>query len=384
MGEVLDKAATAKLSAAAECLRRVPLIDGHNDLPMKMRSAAAHPLDQTDLNIHQAALHTDIPRLRRGCLGGQFWALFPSNHVDDATALIHCLEGFSVVYRMCERYADDFGYAAGPTDVLRVWQSGRIAALIGVEGGRVLNGSLDVLRMLRRMGACYLTLTHTLSHSWADSATDAPRHGGLTDFGHAVIHEMNRIGMMIDLSHTAPSVMRAVLGISRLPVVFTHANAYALNPHPRNVPDDVLEGVAASDGLVMVTFVPAFLNVPCAEWSERRDAFRKNLLQRPGLKPEMREAMLRTWVQEHPQPAATLADVADHIDYLVKAMGIRHVGIGSDFDGIREVPLGLEDTACFPNLVAELMRRGYGMDDLEKILSGNLLRVMHAHATAAA
>ncbi len=364
------------LRRACELHRRLPLIDGHNDLVARLRKLGDIGFNSIDISQPQADLHTDIPRLRTGRVGGQFWAMFSTPTVDDRTALIHCIDGIDTVHRMERVYPDTFTVAYSAEDAGRIFASGRIAAFIGIEGGRVLNGSIGVLRMLYRLGARYLTLTHNQSHDWADSATDEARHGGLTAFGREVIREMNALGMLVDLSHTSPAVMRAALDISTRPVVFTHANAYTLNPHPRNVPDDVLDRVAAGGGLVMATFVPAFLDAGFFTWSQQRTARVQSLQAKQDADPAARDQALAEWVGTHPAPRVTSVHVADHIDYLVKRMGIDCVGIGSDFDGIHDVPEDVYDVSCFPRLTAELMRRGYSEEDLRKLLGGNILRML--------
>lgn len=364
------------LARAIELHRRTPLIDGHNDLPFQMRKRGDLRFEQTDLGQPQPDLHTDIPRLRAGGVGAQFWVAYPQYRVEPREALVHTLEAIDSIKAMVGAWPDTFGLALTADDVERVFESGRIASIICVEGGQAINDSLAVLRTFHRLGARYMTLTHNRTHSWADSATDEPRHGGLTDFGKSVIREMNRLGMMIDLSHTSPDVMRDVLDISASPVLFTHSNARALTEHPRNVPEDILDRIPQNGGLVMATFVPPFTNPQCAQWWFARRA-RMSELDAQGVTgaEAVREA-IKPWDEANPPPVATLSEVADHIEHLITRIGVDHVGIGSDFDGITQTVAGLEDVSKFPHLTAELLRRGHSEADLEKILGRNLLRVM--------
>jgi membrane dipeptidase len=364
------------LQRAIELHRQVPLIDGHNDLPFQMRKRGDLCFGQTDLRNPQPDFHTDIPRLRAGGVGAQFWVAYPQYRVPPLEALVHTLEAIDSINAMVAAHPETFEIARTADDIERIFQSGKIASIICVEGGQAINDSLAVLRMFHQLGARYMTLTHNRTHSWADSATDDPRHGGLTDFGKSVVREMNRLGMMVDLSHTSPDVMRDALDVSTSPVLFTHSNARAVTDHPRNVPDEILDRIPENGGLVMATFVPPFTNQQAAGWWSARRA-RLAALQADGVTraSAIREAM-EPWDAANPPPVATLAEVANHIDHLVKRIGIDHVGIGSDFDGITNTVEGLEDVSKFPNLTAELLRRGYSEGDLAKILGANLLRVM--------
>lgn len=372
------------LDKALRIHARVPLIDGHNDLPFRMRALVDGDLSQINLHERQLRTHTDIPRLREGGVGAQFWSAYPSWRVDRETAFLHTLEAIDIIYKLAERYPDTFEIALTPDDIVRIFNEGKIASLIGVEGGQSINNSLGVLRMFHRLGARYMTLTHNFNNDWADSGTDEPVHGGLTDFGREVVREMNRLGMMVDLSHVSPDVMRDALATSAAPVIFSHSNARGLADHPRNVPDDVLELVRENNGIVMVTFVPGFLNSEAARWSRARY---QRILELHAEFPDDQDGFTSgvvTWEEANPRPEATLEDVADHIDYLVDKIGIHHVGIGSDFDGIAHIPVGLENVARFPMLTAELLRRGYSEEDVEKILCHNLLRVFRDNEMIAA
>lgn len=330
-----DSADNAALAVALEALAMTPVIDGHNDFPSQVLERGGS-LDLVDLARPQPSLHTDLARLRQGRVGGQFWSAYVTTDSMGAGALRHGLREIDMIHRMIERYPEL--EAAGTADEIADLASrGQIASLIGVEGGHAIDGSLAVLRSFYDLGVRYLTLTHSQSTDWADSGTDEPRHGGLSPFGEAVVREMNRLGMFVDLSHTSPETMHDALRVSRAPVIFSHSSARGVTDHPRNVPDDVLRAVARNGGVVMVTFVPEFVS----------DSGR-----------------------------ATLSDVADHIDHIRRVAGIDHIGIGGDFDGISSVPRGLEDVSTYPALFAELVRRGYTREELRKIAGLNLLRAM--------
>ncbi|GIW89347.1 MAG: dipeptidase [Isosphaeraceae bacterium] len=350
------------------------LFDGHNDLPWRLRDEL-HDFDltRTDLSQRLPDGHTDIPRLREGGLKAQFWSVYiPGDHPHPARTVI---EQIDLVYRMIDKYSDVFELALTADDVERIAASGKIAGLIGIEGGVAIENSLPMLRAFHRLGARYMTLTHNQTLDWADAATDEPRHDGLSPFGEEVVREMNRLGMLVDLSHVSPAVMDDVLRISTAPVIFSHSSAYAIAPHPRNVPDEILRRLPANGGVVMVNFFPGFVVKETA--TALVDARRRLRAEHPD-DPAAYAAALDAWFEtEAPKlPRGTVADVADHIDHIVQLAGIDHVGIGSDFDGISSTPSGLEDVSCYPNLTAELLRRGYSEADLKKILGGNILRVL--------
>jgi membrane dipeptidase len=332
-------AAPADLLARARALHReTPLIDGHNDYPWALRQHnVERDLSRLDIKVPQPKIHTDIPRLRQGGVGGQFWSVYVPATVQGAAAVRTTLEQIDVVYRMMQKYPDTFELARTAADVERIFKAGKIASLIGMEGGHSIDNSLATLRMLYAGGARYMTLTHSANLRWADSGTDTPRLGGLSRFGEEVVREMNRLGMLVDLSHTSPDTMRDAMAASEAPVIFSHSGARALNDHPRNVPDDVLRLLAKNGGVVMAVFTPGFL-------------------VRGG--------------------KATLADAANHLDHIRRVAGPDHVGIGSDFDGIETVPAGLEDVSTFPALTAELLRRGWPEQDVRKALGLNVLRVL--------
>jgi membrane dipeptidase len=371
-------------------LEQTPLIDGHNDLAWEIRDRYKSRLASIDLKTDtsklpvgpdMAPLMTDIPRLRAGHVGGQFWSVWVPVDVKGAEAVQLTLEQIDLVKRMAARYPADLEIAYTAADVRRIHRAGKIASLIGIEGGHQINNSLAVLRQMYDLGARYMTLTHVLTTGWADSATDAPRHHGLTPFGEDVVREMNRLGMLVDLSHVSPDTMRAALRVSAAPVIFSHSSARALVDHPRDVPDDVLKLVAANGGVVMVNFATAYVSEEVNRWEADRSAERARYESPPygGLyigQPERAKAALAAWEREHPKPQATLAQVADHIEHIRQVAGIEHVGIGSDFDGIPDTPRGLEGVDKYPDLLAELMRRGWSDADVAKLAGANVLRVM--------
>ena len=364
---------------ARQVLRRVPLVDGHNDLPWQLRRRVDNHLERIDLTESTAdldpPLHTDIPRLREGGVGAQFWSVFIPTTEAGPGAAATVIEQIDVVHRMAERYPDTFEVAYGADDVRRIFAEGKIASLIGIEGGHSIESSLAVLRQLHRAGARYMTLTHGENTAWADSATDTPEHGGLTEFGREVVREMNRLGMLVDLSHVSGETMHDALDTTDAPVIFSHSSARALTAHPRNVPDDVLERLRDDGGVVMVTFVQPFVSEELRQWYAAREAEEARLASLHPGEPETVEEGVERWEETHARPRTTLSQVADHIDHVRDVAGIDHVGIGSDFDGIPSGPEGLEDVSDFPLLFAELLRRGYSEEELEKIAGLNLLRV---------
>ena len=373
-----DPAARARSLQAS-----VPLIDGHNDLAWELRQLAGGDLAMMDISLRQPQLQTDIPRLKEGMVGGVFWSVYVPTTLPGPEAIRTTMEQIDTVYRIARRYPETFRMAFGAEDVEQAFASGRIAALIGMEGGYSIDNSLAVLRSFYRLGARYLTLTHSANIPWAASATDVPVAYGLTAFGREVVHEMNRLGMLVDLAHVSPDTMRQALDAALAPVIFSHSSARGLCDHPRNVPDDVLRRLPENGGIVMVTFVPRFVSNTVRLHYEAREAESARLTALPGSTPEKVAAGIKEWDQSHPAPRATVADVADHIDHIRRIAGIDSIGLGSDFDGTTQTPLGLEDVSKFPNLIAELVRRGYSDQDIYKILGGNLLRVMRRAEAAA-
>jgi membrane dipeptidase len=377
---------------ARELLARFPLIDGHNDLPWALReraggevgrlrfaSAGSSADDPCTVNLAApvTGTHTDLPRLAAGGVGAQFWSVYVPSALAGDRAVAAVLEQADLARRMIAQYPEALGLALSAADVERIFASGRVASLLGAEGGHAIAGSLGVLRMLHALGVRYLTLTHNANVGWADSATDEPEAKGLTDFGREVVREMQRIGMLVDLSHVAVSTMHHALDVARAPVIFSHSSARALCDSPRNVPDDVLARLAGNGGVCMVTFVPAFVSQQCAEWlaefkaeAARRGLDPKDFGQLDRIKDEWRAA--------HPPPKATLGQVADHVEHVRKVAGVAHVGIGGDFDGTVDVTAGLEDVSGYPALFAELLNRGWTEPDLKALAGGNVLRVLRA------
>jgi membrane dipeptidase len=363
----------ALVARAERILREVPLIDGHNDIPSQVLERGGS-LQRVDLEAAQPELHTDLARLRRGRLGAQFWSAYVTVDSIGRGALRHALREIDTVHRLEARYPW-LQPARTADDIVRAHEAGRIASLIGVEGGHAIEGSLAALRMFHDLGVRYMTLTHSATHDWADASTDYARHGGLSEFGEEVVREMNRVGIFVDLSHVSPATMHDALRVSRAPVIFSHSSARGVTDHPRNVPDEVLRELPQNGGVVMVTFVPPFVNEQINRWAERRDSVAEAARAALDDPAAIRER-LAAWDAANPTPRATLSDVADHIDHIRRVAGVDHIGIGSDFDGITSVPVGLEDVSTFPALFAELLRRGYSEQDLKKIAGLNVLRAM--------
>jgi membrane dipeptidase len=363
----------ALLARARALHKQVPLIDGHNDYPWALRENAARDLDQLDIAKPQPSIMTDIARLKAGGVGGQFWSVYVA--ADDPAPVTSTLEQIDIVHRMMRKYPAAFELALTVGDIERIFKQGKIASLIGMEGGHSIDSSLGALRMFHRLGARYMTLTHSRNVPWADSATDKPVLNGLSPFGEQVVREMNWLGMLVDLSHVSPDTMADAIRVSEAPVIFSHSSARAVNDVPRNVPDNILQLIPKKDGIVMVTFVPGFLSAKVAAWNQKQTAAFAAIDQSGG-NPDKVKADRDGWVKANPAPRATIADAADHIDHIKKVAGIDHVGLGGDFDGITSVVQGLEDVSTYPALTAELLRRGYTDDEIKKILGLNLLRVM--------
>jgi membrane dipeptidase len=367
------------LRTARDLLRQYPLVDGHNDLAWEVRTRFDLDLRRVDLAAPVAGTHTDLPRLRRGGVGGQFWSVYVPGTLSGDAAVAATLEQVDLVHRMIRRHPDDLELALSAEDVADAFSRGRIASLLGAEGGHSIANSMGVLRMLHRLGVRYLTLTHTVNVPWADSATDAPAIGGLSAFGREVVREMHRLGMLVDLSHVAASTAHDVLGIAEAPVIFSHSGARAVCDHPRNVPDDLLRRLPANGGVCMVTFVPDFVSPRCRAWALGLRAE----VERRGLDPRdagVRATVGAEYAADHPRPRATLVEVADHIEHVRTIAGIDHVGIGGDYDGTDDVPDGLEDVACYPALIAELLDRGWSRDECVRLIGGNVLRALREAA----
>jgi membrane dipeptidase len=372
---VTDTDTAAAAPAGRDLLGRHPIVDGHNDLAWALREAAPRDLADIDLTGPVTFTQTDLPRLARGGVGAQFWSVYVPAELQGDAAVATTLEQIDVVHELIRQYPAALELALTAADVERIFAAGKVASLIGAEGGHSIGCSLGALRGLYALGVRYMTLTHNLNVPWADSATDEPAAGGLTDFGREVVREMQRLGMLVDLSHVSAGTMADALEVAEAPVIFSHSSARALCDHPRNVPDDILGRLPGNGGVCMVTFVPPFVSQAAREWEEglaaemdRRGLDRNNYHHRVQLADE--------WAGLHSRPRATLKDVADHVDHVRAVAGVGHVGIGGDYDGTDQLPDGLEDVSCYPALIDELLSRGWSEADLAWLTSGNILRVM--------
>ena len=375
------------LERARRLLRDTPVIDGHNDYPWVIRENAGGDLAKLDIRQPQPSIMTDFARLAAGGVGGQFWSVYvpsPPPGTDPAVSVTQALEQIDVVHRMVARYPDKLALALTADDIEKSIRQNKIASVIGMEGGHSINSSLAVLRSMYRLGARYMTLTHSLNVPWADAATDTAKLDGLSPFGEDVVREMNRLGMLVDLSHTSPATMADALRVTSAPVIFSHSSARALTDVARNVPDEILREIPKNGGIVMVTFVPGFVSEEVAAYGRRETAERTRLTQELGANADAVNKALTTWRTSNPAPRASLIQVANHIDHIRKIAGIDHVGLGGDFDGITSVVMGLEDVSTYPYLVAELLRRGYSDEDIKKLAGRNILRVMRAAEAVAA
>ena len=367
-------ASEANLQAARSMLAENGILDGHNDLPWALREADKGDPALIDIAAAVPFTQTDLPRLAAGGVAAQFWSVYVPAELAGDAAVATTLEQIDLTRRLIARHSGQLELALTAKDARRIMAAGKVASLMGAEGGHSIGCSLGVLRALHALGVRYMTLTHNKNTPWADSATDEPACGGLTDFGREVVAEMQRIGMLVDLSHVSPGTMTDALDVATAPVIFSHSSARALTDHPRNVPDHVLERLAGNGGVAMVTFVPQFVSAACKDWdlaaaaeAERRGIDYRTVASR---------AALGDWVREHPMPVATIADVADHVDHVRQVAGIDHVGIGGDFDGTSELPAGLGDVSCYPALFAELIERGWSRPDCARLANGNILRVI--------
>jgi membrane dipeptidase len=374
------EASPAATAAARDLLTRHPILDGHNDLPWTLRVADDVDLDTTDLDHAVATIQTDWPRMAAGGVGAQFWSVYVSADLEGETAVTTTLEQIDLVHELIRRYPGTLELALTADDVERIIAAGKVASLIGAEGGHSIGSSLGTLRALYALGVRYMTLTHNRSLPWADSATDDPVVGGLSTFGREVVREMQRLGMLVDLSHVSPDTMRDALDTAEGPLIFSHSSALAICDHPRNVPDEILARLPANGGTCMVNFVPAFVSQACRDWergfaedAKQRGFDFKNVPGR-GQAKELRQE----WIAKHPRPAVQLAEVADHVEHVREVAGVDHVGIGSDYDGVDWLPEGLEDTSTYPALIAELLRRGWSEEDCGKLASGNIIRTLRA------
>jgi membrane dipeptidase len=375
--------ADAHLLKARRVLRAVPLVDGHNDLPWAVREYEAAPQDVNAYDLrNRAPGHTDLPRLKHGMVGGQFWSVYVPSAVGDTGFARVQLEQIDIARRIIDRYPE-LEWALTADAIRQSHRRGRIGSLLGMEGGHAIENSLGALRAYYDLGARYMTLTHSATIDWADAATGLPTHGGLTEFGREVVREMNRLGMLVDLSHVAPSTMSDALDVTEAPVIFSHSSARAITDHPRNVPDSILRRLPENGGVVMITFVPAFVSKAVSDHADRQRNEQLRLRQRFGADTAGLRAAVAEWDAQNPMPKATMADVVAHIEHVREVAGIDHVGIGGDFDGITEVVEGLEDVSTYPALLAELSRRGWSEADLRKLAGENVLRVLAAAERAA-
>ncbi|HJW33287.1 MAG TPA: dipeptidase [Holophagaceae bacterium] len=359
------------LAHARALLTRVPLVDGHNDLPWEIRESKTAPMDVDAYDLRKRTPdETDLARLKAGKLSAQFWSVYVPGELGSGYAKVQ-LEQLDIARRMIAKYPEALMFATRSSDIAKARKAHKVASFLGMEGGHVLENSLGALRMYYDLGARYMTLTHNVTLDWADAALGERKHGGLTPFGKEVVREMNRLGMMVDISHVSPEVMRDVLDTSEAPVIFSHSCARALVDHPRNVPDAILARMSQNGGVVMVTFIPPFVNQASKTWYDGFEATTK------GLKEDAAKQAEAAYRAAHPQPRATTQDVADHIDHVAKVAGKDHVGIACDFAGMQG-PIGLEDASTYPNLFAELIRRGWSDTDLTKLAGGNMIRTFAA------
>ncbi|MCY7338579.1 MAG: dipeptidase [Sphingomonas bacterium] len=380
----IDPAVKARID---RILKATPLIDGHNDLPEQLREHYGYKIDRLASGTaawQPQALMTDMARLRAGRVGGQFWSVYIDGTVTGDEAIRQTIEQIDIVHRLVAAYPTDLAFARTADDIVRIHRAGRVASLIGIEGGRQIGGSLAALRSFYRLGARYMTLTHNQTTEWADSATDDPKYGGLSPFGLKVVGEMNRLGMLVDLSHVSPDVMRQAIAASRAPVIFSHSSAGGLNGHPRNVPDDVLRLLPANGGVVMVNWVPGFLSPGVWRWDGLRSAEEARLKSIHRASKAAVADGVKAWQAANPRPAVTVTEVADHVDHVARVAGHDHVGIGADLDGIPYTPTGLEGVETYPRLFAELIRRGWTDANLAKLAGGNALRALRGAEAAAA
>jgi membrane dipeptidase len=362
-------------------LKATPLIDGHNDIAEELRENYALKVDGLARGTDQwkpMPLMTDMARLHEGRVGAQFWSVYIPSEVTGDTAIRDTLEQIDLVKRMVGAYPGDLALAGSADDIVRIHKSGRVASLIGIEGGHQIGGSLAALRQFYDLGARYMTLAHFKNNEFADSATDDPKYHGITDFGRTVIHEMNRLGMLVDLSHVSPETMRAALQVSKAPVLFTHSDARALADHPRNVPDDILKLVSENGGVVMVNFYLGHLSPDFIRWSAEKSAEGARLGALYSGQPDRRDAAMKSWLDAHPAPRTDVGLIADHVEHIAKVAGFDHVGLGGDLDGIGidEAPAGMNSVSGYPLLFAELIRRGWSDENLSKLAGGNVLRTM--------
>ena len=375
-------AATPEQTARA-ALKASPVVDGHNDVPEQVRDRFDNDLTKFNFNdttgtatATAIAMHTDLPRLKKGMVGGQFWSVYVPATLSEPEAVTEVTEQIDLVHRLVAAYPDRLALALTAADIEAGFKSGKIASLIGMEGGYSIGSSMGVLRQMYRAGARYMTLTHTKTTAWADSGTDAPKFDGLAPFGVEVVKEMNRIGMLVDLSHVSEATMMDALDVAKAPVIFSHSGARAIDSHGRNVPDSVLARLPKNGGVVMVVLLPDYVSEEVRQWAARRAAEETRLTRLTSYDPAIVKAQLADWEKANPKPAATIAQVADHIDHIRNVAGIDHIGLGGDYDGMDSAPVGMEDVSGYPALFVELAKRGYSQADLEKIASRNIIRAL--------
>jgi len=374
---------------AEAALKRAPVFDGHNDVPWTLRKRTDNVINgfdfqdttdtaQPDATPPGSAMHTDIARLRKGRVGAQFWSVYVPSTTNEPQAVQRTLEQIDVAKRLIARYPADLTLARSAADLEQQMKAGKVAGMLGIEGGHSIGSSLAVLREMHELGVRYMTLTHGKNTPWADSATDTPAHDGLTDFGRQVVREMNRIGMIVDLSHVSEATMKDALETATAPVMFSHSGVRAVNDYARNVPDSVLPLVKANGGIVMVVFLPDFVDADVKSFGDARTAEQARLKGRYPGDPAAVDAGMKAWAAANPPRKTSVGKVADHIDHLKKTIGVDHIGLGGDYDGMPTGPVGMEDVTGYPTLFVELARRGYTQAELEKIASGNMLRVLKA------
>ncbi|MGA8426039.1 MAG: dipeptidase [Candidatus Dormiibacterota bacterium] len=362
-------------------LLQIPVIDGHNDLAWAHRKAVAYDLTALDIAAPQPSLCTDLPRLRRGGVVGQFWSVYVPTTLPGSDAVVATMEQIEFVHRLVRTYPGTLSLALTSADAEAAIERGRIASFLGAEGGHSIAGSLQILRDLYLLGVRYLTLTHNRNVGWADSCTDEPTTG-LSGFGETVVVEMNRLGMLVDLSHVSADTARAALRVSQAPVIFSHSSCRAICDHPRDVPDDVLRLIPGNGGVIMITFVPSFISSECADWEARAQAEGKKRGIDEG-DPDA-QSFVEEWESTNPRPRATVAQVADHVEHARELAGAGHIGLGGDFDGSPYYPMGLEDVSCYPNLMQELADRGWSDEDLRRLGSSNVLAALRGAEAVAA
>lgn len=368
---------TVELTDQAKRIHSAALVcDGHNDFPWEMRDKANYSFAGRDMRQPLKGFHTDIPRLREGGVGWQFWSAYvPTTATKTHTAAKDTFEQIDFIHAMVEQYPETFEMAATSDDVVRIRKAGKIACMIGVEGGHSMENSLGLLRNFYRLGVRYMTLTHSENIDWADSATDKPKHNGLTPFGKQVVVEMNRIGMLVDISHVSPKTMHDALDVTKAPVIASHSSAYTIANHPRNVPDDVLKRLPTNGGVIMINFFSGFITPEAALRTKKMFEVGREFEAKYPRKEDFKAAF-NQWKKENPFPRGSIHDVIDHIDHIVKIAGVDHVGLGSDYDGITSCPVQLDDVASYPYITQELLNRGYREEAIQKILGGNILRAL--------